>query len=410
MYTEVKKCRICASRNLVLIFSLGEQSLTGVFPKSLDEKISKGPVDLLKCSECGLVQLKQSYSLSEMYGENYGYRSGLNQSMIDHLSLKIKNVLAIVKLDEGDAIIDIGSNDGTTLSLYEYGKYNLYGIDPTAKKFIDFYRDDINILSDFFSVELMEDNSISKAKIITSFSMFYDLEDPTSFAKLIKTSLHEDGLWIFEQSYLPFMIETNSFDTICHEHLEFYSLRQIEFILKNAGLKIVDLEFNNVNGGSISISATHYESLSYHVNTKKVQETLTKESEVLKLDSLTTYVDFNDRVDSLKKELMDLLINIKDQGKSISILGASTKGNVLLQYYGITNKLVDYVGEVNPDKFSSFTPGTLIPIIDEDKLLATNPDYLLVLPWHFKDYFITAKKYKGRNLIFALPEVELITP
>ena len=410
MYTEVKKCRICASRNLVLIFSLGEQSLTGVFPKSLDEKISKGPVDLLKCSECGLVQLKQSYSLSEMYGENYGYRSGLNQSMIDHLSLKIKNVLAIVKLDEGDAIIDIGSNDGTTLSLYEYGKYNLYGIDPTAKKFIDFYRDDINILSDFFSVELMEDNSISKAKIITSFSMFYDLEDPTSFAKLIKTSLHEDGLWIFEQSYLPFMIETNSFDTICHEHLEFYSLRQIEFILKNAGLKIVDLEFNNVNGGSISISATHHESLSYHVNTKKVQETLTKESEVLKLDSLTTYVDFNDRVDSLKKELMDLLINIKDQGKSISILGASTKGNVLLQYYGITNKLVDYVGEVNPDKFSSFTPGTLIPIIDEDKLLATNPDYLLVLPWHFKDYFITAKKYKGRNLIFALPEVELITP
>ena len=410
MYTEVKKCRICASRNLVLIFSLGEQSLTGVFPKSLDEKISKGPVDLLKCSECGLVQLKQSYSLSEMYGENYGYRSGLNQSMIDHLSLKIKNVLAIVKLDEGDAIIDIGSNDGTTLSLYEYGKYNLYGIDPTAKKFIDFYRDDINILSDFFSVELMKDNSISKAKIITSFSMFYDLEDPTNFAKLIKTSLHEDGLWVFEQSYLPFMIETNSFDTICHEHLEFYSLRQIEFILKNAGLKIVDLEFNNVNGGSISISATHYESLSYHVNTKKVQETLTKEREVLKLDSLTTYVDFNDRVDSLKKELMDLLINIKEQGKNISILGASTKGNVLLQYYGITNKLVDYVGEVNPDKFSSFTPGTLIPIIDEDKLLATNPDYLLVLPWHFKDYFITAKKYKGRNLIFALPEVELITP
>mgnify|MGYP005673711643 FL=1 len=148
----------------MLIFSLGEQSLTGVFPKSLDEKISKGPVDLLKCSECGLVQLKQSYSLSEMYGENYGYRSGLNQSMIDHLSLKIKNVLAIVKLDEGDAIIDIGSNDGTTLSLYEYGKYNLYGIDPTAKKFIDFYRDDINILSDFFSVELMEDNSIVRQK------------------------------------------------------------------------------------------------------------------------------------------------------------------------------------------------------------------------------------------------------
>jgi NDP-4-keto-2,6-dideoxyhexose 3-C-methyltransferase len=410
MYTEVKKCRICASCNLALIFSLGEQSLTGVFPKSLDEKISKGPIDLLKCNECGLVQLKQSYSLSEMYGENYGYRSGLNQSMIDHLSLKINNVLAMVNLDEGDSIIDIGSNDGTTLSFYEYGKYNLYGIDPTAKKFIDFYRDDINILSDFFSKELMEESSISKAKIITSFSMFYDLEDPTSFAKLIKTSLHKDGLWIFEQSYLPFMIETNSFDTICHEHLEFYSLKQIELILKNAGLKVIDLEFNNVNGGSISISATHDESLSYHVNTKKVQKTLTKERDVLKLDSLTTYIDFNDRVDSLKRELMGLLINIKEQGQSISILGASTKGNVLLQYYGITNKLVDYVGEVNPDKFSSFTPGTLIPIIDEDKLLATNPDYLLVLPWHFKDYFITAKKYKGRNLIFALPEVEFITP
>lgn len=410
MYKEITKCRICASCSLVTIFSLGEQSLTGVFPKSLDEKVSEGPVDLLKCNKCDLVQLKQSYNCYEMYGENYGYRSGLNQSMVDHLSSKISNILATVKLNEGDTIIDIGSNDGTTLASYRCGKYKLYGVDPTAKKFLDFYRDDINILSDFFSFDLLEKHSISKAKIITSFSMFYDLEDPIGFAELIKKSLHQDGLWVFEQSYLPFMIETNSFDTICHEHLEFYSLKQIDLILKNAGLKIVDLEFNNVNGGSISISATHEESLSYIVNTKKVKETLIKETDVLKLGSLKTYVDFSDRVKKLKKELISLLLDIKRQGQNISILGASTKGNVLLQYYGITNKLVDYVGEVNPDKFSSFTPGTLIPIIDEDKLLATNPDYLLVLPWHFKDYFVTAKKYKGKKLIFPLPKIEIITP
>jgi hypothetical protein len=240
--------------------------------------------------------------------------------------------------------------------------------------------------------------------------MFYDLEDPIGFAELIKKSLHQDGLWVFEQSYLPFMIETNSFDTICHEHLEFYSLKQIDLILKNAGLKIVDVEFNNINGGSISISATHEESSTYLINTKKVHRTLIKETDVLKLGSLKTYVDFSDRVKKLKKELISLLLDIKRQGQNISILGASTKGNVLLQYYGITNKLVDYVGEVNPDKFSSFTPGTLIPIIDEDKLLATNPDYLLVLPWHFKDYFVTAKKYKGKKLIFPLPKIEIITP
>jgi NDP-4-keto-2,6-dideoxyhexose 3-C-methyltransferase len=413
MYKIINKCRVCSSPNLSLIFSLGQQTLTGVFPKLLSEIVSCGPVDLVKCSSptgCGLVQLKQSYNVSEMYSTNYGYRSGLNKSMVNHLLQKIKNILNYVKLNRGDTVIDIGSNDGTSLSCYRPNLYKLYGVDPTANKFLEYYRKDIKVIPDFFSINLLKNHSIDLAKIITSFSMFYDLEDPIDFAKSIKQTLHKDGVWIFEQSYLPFMLKTNSFDTICHEHLEFYSLKQILYILKRAGLKVIALEFNDINGGSISVSATHEESLTYNEDYERIESILWDEKNNLKLDSLSTYIDFNDRIVHLKESLMRLLRDIKQQGKSISVLGASTKGNVLLQYYGITNEIVDYIGEVNPDKFNAYTPGTLIPIIDEEKLLSMNPDYLIVLPWHFKDHFIKSSKYIGKLLIFPLPVVEIITP
>jgi NDP-4-keto-2,6-dideoxyhexose 3-C-methyltransferase len=410
MTKTITKCRICGNDNLVTVMSLGEQALTGVFPKSKTEKITKGPVDLVQCigeNNCGLVQLKQSYDLSEMYGMNYGYRSGLNSSMVKHLHSKVEKILASGILEQGDLIIDIGSNDGTTLRAYPSNKYRLVGIDPTGIKFSSYYPSEIQLIVDFFSAGVV--NKVmpgQKAKVITSFSMFYDLEDPVAFAREIEGALDEDGVWIFEQSYLPSMLRTNSFDTICHEHLEFYSLKQINWITQAAGLKVLDVELNEANGGSFSITAAKFNS-KRQVNTEWLNKIIDDEN-ALGLETTEAFDAFKVSVAACRQKLMNFLHEAKSSGKSVCGLGASTKGNVLLQYYGIDQSLLSKIGEVNEDKFGSFTPGTLIPLCPESDVLRSSPDYLLVLPWHFKEFFLSLPSMKGRKLVFPLPEFEIV--
>ncbi len=390
--------------------SLGEQVLTGVFPKSKIEKITSGPVDLVQCvgeNKCGLVQLRQSYDLGEMYGMNYGYRSGLNPSMVRHLHAKVDKILALEILKPGNLIIDIGSNDGTTLRAYPINKYQLVGIDPTGIKFSSCYPPEIQLLVDFFSADVV--NRIfsgKKAKVITSFSMFYDLEDPVAFAREIERVLDDDGVWIFEQSYLPSMLLTNSFDTICHEHLEFYSLHQINWIAREAGLKVLDVEFNEVNGGSFSVTAVKLVS-KRKANTDFLNKIIIDEN-ALGIGNPYAFEEFKKRVTTQRLQLMKFLRNCKASGKLVCGLGASTKGNVLLQYYGIDESLISVIGEINKDKYGAFTPGTLIPLMPEEDVLQANPDFLLVFPWHFREFFMQLPSLKGKKLVFPLPNFEIV--
>ena len=410
MIKTISKCRICGSDQLASVMSVGEQALTGVFPHSTTEKITSGPVELVQCmatNGCGLVQLKQSYDLSEMYGMNYGYRSGLNASMVKHLHSKIAKILESGVLEKGDLVIDIGSNDATTLRAYPADQYQLVGIDPTGVKFESYYPPEIKLVPEFFSADAVAKAvSGKKAKVITSFSMFYDLEDPIAFAREIEGSLAAEGVWIFEQSYLPAMLRTNSFDTICHEHLEFYALKQINWITEKAGLKVLDVEFNDINGGSFSIAAAKANA-THKPNSDWLNKILSDEV-ALGLDTKQAFDSFKLRVEEARLALMDFLNQAKLDGKRVCALGASTKGNVLLQYYGIDSNLVAAIGEVNSDKFGAFTPGTLIPLVAEDDLLATNPDYLIVLPWHFRSFFVSLPKMKGRTLVFPLPQFEIV--
>ncbi|MDB2472670.1 class I SAM-dependent methyltransferase [Amylibacter sp.] len=410
MPTIVKNCRICGGDKFEEIMSLGDQALTGVFPANKEEVVTSGPVDLIRCSEtngCGLVQLRQSYDLTEMYGSNYGYRSSLNASMVKHLHTKIDKILSLDLLKKGDLIIDIGSNDATSLKRYPQGDFRLVGIDPTGIKFSEYYPPEIKLIPEFFSADAVKKGTGgAKAKVITSFSMFYDLEDPVGFSREIEGALDDDGIWIFEQSYLPAMLETNSFDTICHEHIDFYSLRQIHIILKAADLKVIDVEFNDVNGGSFSVTAAKTTS-THQPNLKSIQVIDSKEK-ALGLEDSNAYKAFFDRVKSAQSEFMTFLIEAKERGDTVSGLGASTKGNVLLQYYGITQDLIKEIGEVNGDKFGCYTPGTLIPLIDEQSVLDSNPDYLVVLPWHFRKFFLSLPSLKGRKLVFPLPNFEIV--
>jgi C-methyltransferase C-terminal domain/Putative zinc binding domain/Methyltransferase domain len=409
MYSEIAQCRISGSKNLTTVLSLGEQYLTGVFPKTTDEIITKGPLDLVWCPDSGLLQMKQSYSLDEMYGDNYGYRSGLNASMVKHLTNKVHAIERLVSLQPNDLVIDIGSNDATSLKAYK-SKCRKVGIDPTGTKFKEYYTDDITLIPTFFSKEAFKkDFKEDKAKVITSIAMFYDLENPVKFVQDIEQCLADDGIWHFEQSYMPSMLRTNSYDTICHEHLEFYSFKVVKNLLERCGMRIQDVQMNAINGGSFAVTACKKDA-SYISNTPIVNWMLQQEED-MGLDTPKPYRDFEERVFKHRKNLVDLITALVADGKKVFGYGASTKGNVLLQFCNFTIEQIPYIAEVNEEKFGRFTPGTHIPIISEKEAKAMKPDYFLVLPWHFKHSILEREQEyleQGGKFIFPLPEIEIV--
>ena len=410
-YTALAHCRISGRQDLARILDLGEQMLTGVFPRRPDPTITTGPLRLVKCvgdTACGLLQLEHTYDVGEMYGDNYGYRSGLNPSMVKHLRGKVRRILQRASLHKGDLVIDIGSNDSTTLQAYprDLGLL-LVGVDPTGAKFRDFYPEHIRLIPDFFSADVVRrELGDKRAKVVTSFSMFYDLPQPMEFMRQIHSVLADDGVWVFEQSYMPTMLKTNSYDTVCHEHLEFYGLEPIQWMCQRAGFEILDVEFNDVNGGSFSVTVAK----STKPAVREHIQRLLDEERRLGLHTLAPYQAFAARVEESREKLREFVRSARRQGKRVAGLGASTKGNVLLQYCGFTAADIESIGEVNRDKFGSVTPGTWIPIVPEDQLIASHPDLLLVLPWHFRGFFEAAPAFQASSLVFPLPELSVRPP
>ncbi|MCP4650708.1 MAG: class I SAM-dependent methyltransferase [PVC group bacterium] len=414
MYTEINKCRICGNTNLEQVLDLGEQMLTGVFPCEKGEKLTVGPLRLVKCmgadDVCGLLQLEHSYDSEEMYGENYGYRSGLNSSMVAHLHDKVKKIIEQVELNKGDLIIDIGSNDSTLLQAYPREGLDLVGMDPTGEKFKKYYPEHIKLIPEFFSSESFKKNfGERKAKVVTSIAMFYDLERPLDFVRQVHEILADDGIWVFEQSYLPTMLEMNAYDTVCHEHLEYYCLKQIKWMAEQLEFKIVDVELNEINGGSFSVTIAKSTS-AYPCNTKFIEKILQEEA-AKELHTIKPYDEFKKRVLASRSELMGFIQKVKSENKCLLGYGASTKGNVILQFCDLGTADIPAIAEVNVDKYGCYTPNTNIPIISEEDVKKMNPDYLLVFPWHFKDNIIdreTEYLNSGGKLVFPLPHLEVV--
>jgi hypothetical protein len=410
-FYKIEKCRVCGNEHLIEVLDLGDQYLSGIFPKEIDLDLYKGPLVLVKCDEkkggCGHVQLQHTFDLPTMYGDEYGYRSGLNGSMIRHLREKAEKIKSDTKLDSGDIVVDIAGNDGTFLGCFPHD-LQLMSIDPTSKKFKDFIPDHVNYIADFFSADAFRDRfGKQKAKVITSFSMFYDLEDPCEFARQVNECLDPQGIWVLEQSYMPEMLKQNSFDTVCHEHLSYYGMRQIKYIMDKAGFKIVDFEFNDVNGGSISIVVTPSTNSERKECTTKLTGIIALELEK-KLDTTEPWEEFAGRINACKEQFWKIIDFYKNHNAKICALGASTKGNVTLQTWEVTPDDVAVIGDVNPDKEGSFTPGTWIPITDEEDVLLGEYDLHIVLPWHFRNFFLKNEKFKGRRFLFPLPEPEIV--
>ena len=410
MVQPISACRMSGSPNLVPVLSLGIQKLTGVFPRQKGVSLTEGPLELVWCPDSCLLQLRHSYDPDEMYGTSYGYRSGLNASMVRHLSDKVRALQRLRPLTKGDWVLDIGSNDGTTLRAYSVPGLNRVGIDPTGNKFRQFYEKGMELVPDFFSARAFEEVAgRAKAKIVTSIAMFYDLESPEAFVREVADVLAEDGIWHFEQSYMPSMLRTNSYDTICHEHLEYYAVAPVRKMLERCGLRMLDVKMNAVNGGSFAVTACKASSPLQSDET--VIGWLLEQEDRMGLATPRPFRHFEERVFEHRANLLRLVHALNAAGKTVLGYGASTKGNVLLQFCGFTATDIPAIGEINPDKFGCYTPGTEIPIVPETEVKAMKPDYLLVLPWHFKESILnreTEYLAGGGKMIFPLPEIEIV--
>lgn len=409
-------CRVCGSSALTRVIDLGEQHLQGSFlkPGQVIPPMRRIPLSLVRCDPtkdekaCGLLQMEHTVPPEVLYS-SYWYRSGTNNTMRAHLRSIAEQAAGMIGKD-GALVLDIGCNDGTLLDCYP-AVFRKYGIDPS--NIAQAIQSDITVIQDIFpSEELIGRIQGQKFDIITSIAMFYDLEDPIAFTEAVRDVLAPNGLWVFEMSYMPTMLEMNSYDTICHEHLEYYSLAVIEYILKQSGLKIFNVILNDINGGSIRCYATHvgnftFKKDEYLENIKKLR----RQEFDLELDTDKPYRNFQERVNIHREELVRLLKRLKQEGKKIHIYGASTKGNTILQWCGIDHRLIEMAAERNPDKYGARTIGTDIPIVSEAESRALKPDFYLVLPWHFKAEFIDRESEilkRGSGMIFPLPTIEVI--
>ena len=405
---QINRCRICKSKDLLTLFSLGKLSFTGKF-STLNKEIKKKPITLIMCKNCSLVQLAHNYDLKYLYGPDYGYRTGINRTMLSHVK-KITELLAQkTSLKKNDLVLDIASNDGSLLNFY--GKNVIKcGIDPILNKYKQNYKKIKYAIPSFFSANKIKKKTKKKFKIITALSVFYDAEDPNKFLKDVKELLTSDGVFLLEFADLASILRFKMFDTICHEHLEYYSTQVIMNLANNNGLKVFDIKENKINGGSKQYFISLKQS-NIPIKKKNINKTLKAERK-LKLDKVLTFKKFFKNINNLKKRLNKILNSIKNKNQNIHCYGASTKGNVLLQYFKINNRVISFVAERNKNKYGLFTPGTKIKIISEKTSRSLAPNYYLVLPWHFKDEILKREQRtikQGIKFIFPLPNIKIVS-
>jgi hypothetical protein len=411
-------CRICGSPHLAPVLSLGDHHIAGAFadPGGKAPIERRVPLELVRCDTtrdqeaCGLLQTKHTVPGAILY-RSYWYRSGINRTMTENLHGIAQRAQGLAKLEPGDLVIDIGCNDGTLLDGYSVDGVKMLGFDPSD---ISRYAVEkgYDVVRNFFTAEGAKARyPEQKAKVITSIAMFYDLEDPQEFVEGIAACLAEDGVWVIELSYMPTMIAKNSFDTIVHEHLEYYSLAVLEWLLDEVGLEAVAAELNDINGGSIRLFVGHRGKRRIEPQDFSVLQELRVGEFELALDSPVPYDRFARESERVRDELRGLLERLRDEGKKVHIYGASTKGNTILQYVDASTDLIEAAADRNPDKWGSETIGTGIPIISEEESRAAQPDYYLALPWHFLDEFLERESEflaRGGEFIVPLPEVHLV--
>lgn len=415
MIIERKSCRVCNSERLVPILSLGNQHVVN-FTDDSESEGHMAPLDLVLCPAgdggCGLLQMKHTFDHDILY-KKYWYRSGISSTMVKALNDLAVTSEKIVGLEGGDLVIDIGSNDGTLLKQYFTKNLNKIGFEPSNLWELGAEDENTMVIHDYFNHEAFSKKfTDKKAKLITAVAMFYDLEDPNEFVDDIRSCLDKDGLFVIQMNYLGLMLEENTYDNISHEHLEYYSLMSLENLLRRHDLEVIDVELNDVNGGSYRIYIKNKGGGIKPLNGAKERlEKLRREEFEKGFEDEKVYREFAARIEKEKERLVGFLKEKVGRGKKIYVFGASTRGLVVLQYCGIDNKLISGAADKNPDKDGKYIIGTGIKIIDLEKYKENYPDYILVLPYQFMKEIVKQEQDfldKGGKMIFALPNFRII--
>jgi len=394
-------CRLCGSGNLEDLFSLGEQYVNDFVSK---EKIGKGlkaPLDLVICPKCSLLQLRHSAPQELLYSRHYWYRSGVTDTMRKALRDITEQIESIAGLRSGDVVLDIGANDGTMLANYTVKGIYRVGCEPANNVIEILKKNTEHVMHDFWDyeryMELANKWGFGKAKVITAIGMFYDLEDPNKFIKDIQKALTDDGIFVTQLMCLAPMIEKNDLGNICHEHLEYYSLDSLKYLFETNGMEMFRIEENDVNGGSYRIFVRHYKGTGIQFKEKYIREDILK---------------FARRIENNRRRCLEFIKAEVAKGKKFYVYGASTKGNVILQYYGLDNTLITAAAERSPEKWGKYTIGSWIPIVSEEEARKAKPDYFLVLPWAFFDEFYQREKewrLAGGKFVVPIPEFRVVS-
>ena len=397
---KIKHCLLCKSKILKKIFSLGDLFVSNFVKKRNIKKGIKAPLNLLYCKNCSLIQLSHIAPQEIMYRRFYWYRSGVTKIMRLGLKNLCEESLKYVKLKKNDVVLDIGANDGTLLKYYKKKKFITIGCEPAKNLQKPLEKNCNFFIKNFWSKEelgkVLIKNRLKKPKIITAIGMFYDLEEPNKFIKDAADSLDDKGIFIAQLMCLKTMIEKNDVGNICHEHIEFYSLKSLKFLFEKNGLEIFKIKENDINGGSYRIYCRKFNKGSIKLNNENV---------------LNLMKDFVKRVKKNKVLIASFIDKKIKEGKKVYLYGASTKGNTVLQYYGLNYKKIPLGAERSPEKWGKYTIGTGIKIVKEEEARKLNPDYFFVTPWGFIKEFVKRESTwmkKGGKFILPFPKFKLI--
>ena len=411
-YKTITACRVCNSPDLTPLFSLGTQYVSDFVPA---DKVHGGvqcPIELVLCRECTLVQLKHTAPQDFLYTRHYWYRSGVTQTMREALADVARAACERVKLEPGDVVLDIGANDGTLLRFFPDGCVRV-GVEPADNLATPESYRGLKLIHDFWSYEAWNNGWYSadppgKAKIVTALGMLYDLEDPNEFIRDVARVLHPEGVFIAQLMCLKQTLDRGDVGNFAHEHLEFYSYRSLRELFERHGLTIFDIEENNVNGGSYRVYAKHAKSWwSNSPNTVAVE----KREADMRLHDPDAYVAFRSQIESNRRRCHAFIADEVARGKRVYVLGASTKGNVILQHFGLDHTLIEGASDRSPEKNGLYTIGTGIKIVSEEEARAANPDYFLCLPYAFRNELMQREsKWRegGGKFIFPLPSFEVV--
>ncbi|MDO8621272.1 MAG: class I SAM-dependent methyltransferase [Candidatus Levybacteria bacterium] len=410
---EIKKCRICEGAELFDVIDLGDQPIPNGFlsKKDLTKKEPRYPLIVCFCSNCSLLQLRYLVNPEVMF-KNYLYIPSSSKTRVEHFRKLAESMNSIIKLDDKSLVIDIGSNDGSLLICFRNLGVRVLGIDPAENLVKIAALNGIETIRGYFDSKLALKTArrYGKAKIILSTNTIAHIPNLHEALKGVSVLMGKEGIFVMQFPYVMDLLDKNLFDTIYHEHLSYFSLKSLLKLSEKSELEIFDIERNDLDGGAIRVFWKRKAGTLNKVNKKNINRILEEEKKY-GLYEKKTYSKFADRIKTLKITFLQKISDLKKNKKKIVGYGAAAKANVLLNYFGLDTKTIDYIVDSTPYKQGLFTPGTHIPIYSEDKIYNTIPDYVLIFAWNFsKEIIQKNKKYKdnGGKFILAEPKLQII--